>query len=458
MSKSSPSTNSILSYINQVFGFSLPIIANNLIGIVPSLCSMWFLSRLGKEQLAAATLASSSFYTIVTLFVTGFYALGIKISHSVGSQNKDHVAVWVRNGFLLAILFAIPAILILLSLPSFLLLIDQDPKLVTIAAPFFQFGALAIIMMLLNTALNQYFSGIGYPRIAFILSIITLPLIVTLSYILVLGKCGFHQYGLGGINLASFIIDSLVFVIGMIILFSTSWSKPYKVFASWEGLSLARCKDLFKLGWPISLQISGELLALTCMVYLLGLFGVSALAAGQIVNQFVLTFVMITIGLSQGVSILVSKALGAQDFVTLKKLSEAGQIIILIISFCFAFAFIGFPTQLIDLYLDISHPSHSMVVHLGTEFLEIAAVYSLFDGFRNILTSTLRGMQDAKVPMQIGLVSLWFVGIPLALITGFVFPQGATALRCGFTIGVITGTIWLWCRYQKRLCALLGIA
>jgi MATE family multidrug resistance protein len=437
--------------IKRVGIFAMPMVANTLMGIFPSLCSMWFLSRLGKDQLAAAGLASISFYTIVTLFVTGFYAVGIKVGHSMGEGKQDDVTYWVRTGLLLALVLSIPAMLIFLMLPHCLLLMGQAPHLVDIATPYFQFGALAIIMMLLNTAIEQYFSGIGHPRIAFMMSVITLPLIVGLSYFLVLGKQGFHQYGLGGINLASFIVDSLVCGFGILMMLLAKWSRPYRILSSFEGITFARCKSLFLLGWPISLQISGELLASSVLIYLLGLFGVSALAASQVVSQFTLIFVMITIGLSQAVSILVSQSMGAKKFIQARKTSQAGLLITLIVSSAFAVIFLLFPENLIDLYLDAKQPTHGMVVILGVKFLEIAAIYGLFDGVRKIMTSTLRGLHDAKIPMKIGLISLWGLGLPLAALLGFVYPHGPVAMRWGFTIGVILGAIWLWVRYEKQM-------
>lgn len=433
--------------------FALPIIANNIIGIFPTLCSMWFLARLGKDQLAAAGLASSSFYTVLTLFITGFYAVGIKVGHSMGSNKKDEISYWVRNGLLLALLFSIPAGIILLSLPAFMLWMGQKPHLVAIATPFFRYGVLAMIMMLLNTAINQYFSAIGHPKVAFIMSVVTLPLIVGLSYVLVLGKYGFHMFGLGGINLASFIVDSIVCLWAILLILFAKWSKPYQVLSSFEGISWGRCKALFSLGWPISLQVSGELLALTTLTYLIGLFGVSALAASQIVSQFTLLFVMITIGLSQAVSILMSQAIGGKKLIQMKKTSESGLAIILVIAAIFAIGFLFMPEKLINLYLDVKHPTHTMVVILGVKFMEIAAVYMLFDGLRNVMTSSLRGMQDAKIPMRIGLLSMWLLGVPLAALAGFVYPHGPVALRWGFTVAVIFGTIWLWFRYDRQIKA-----
>jgi MATE family multidrug resistance protein len=436
--------------LKHVARFALPMVMNMLIGIIPTLCSMWFLSRLGKDQLAAAGLASPSFYTVITFFVVGLTAIGIKVGHSLGKGEQHDVGLWVRNGFLLAILLCIPAVLILLNLSHLLLWMGQKPHLVALAKPFFMYGAMAIVMMLLNTVINQYFSGIGHPKIAFIMQLITLPLIIALSYVLVLGKFGFHQYALGGINLASFWIDALMFIAALCIAHWAKFSKHFAIFESLSGITWERCKDLINLGWPISVQVSGELLAITIVAYFIGLFGADALAASQITQQFILVYVMIVLGLSQAVGILVSQARGKGDLSQVHGINRAGIVIVVCLAVFFGVFFIGMPRYLVHMYLDMHHPAHSVVVDYAVKFMAIGAIYNLFDGMRNVMTGTLRGMQDSKIPMQIGIISLWFIGLPLSAFAGFIYPHGAVALRGGFMLSVIVATIWLWLRYRRN--------
>jgi len=444
--------HSFWNAVKKVLFFSTPIICNSLLNILPSLASIWILARLGKDQLAAAAIATPTYYTIITVFLAGFYAVGIKVGHCFGKdKNSNEIGQWVRNAILLALLACMPAIIILLNVDHLLLWFGQQPHLVKIAEPFFFFGAFNIIFMLINSALNQYLSGIGHPKIALILSVITLPLVVALSYLLVLGKIGFPQLGLGGINCASLIVDSIVTVCAIFIIHFAKWSKPYRVFSKPLGLTKEHCVSLVKLGWPISVQVSGELAAMTATAYLLGLFGVSALAAAQITGQYVMVFVMISMGLSSGVAILVSQAHGQKNLLAVKHTADAGMFIIGTIYIIFIVAFFGFPTKLIDLYLNSQHPHHGQLVRYAKDFMMIAALYLLFDGIRNVLTSTLRGLQDPVVPMKIGIAGLWLIGLPCAYLAGFVFHGGPVLLRLGFTVGVIVAAIWIAIRYKRIL-------
>ena len=205
---------------------------------------------------------------------------------------------------------------------------------------------------------------------------------------------------------------------------------------------------LLDLGWPMSIQVGGELLCITMVAYLVGFFGVDALAATQITWQFVLVFVMISMGLSSAVAILISHAHGAKNTLLVRHTLSAGLLLNGCVVLVFIVCFVAIPTQLIDWYLDIHHPTHSLLVDYAVDFLFVAAVYLAFDGVRNILTSALRGLQDPKVPMKIGLGCLWLIGLPVAAFCGFILPGGAVWLRIGFTSGVIVGTIWLVIRYR----------
>ena len=381
----------------------------------------------------------------------GFYAVGIKIGSSIGKDKKNEIGPWVINGLVIALILAIPAVLILINIPALFLLIGQKPHLVNLAKPFFYYGALAIIPMLANTVFNQYFTGIGRPKIAFFVSLITVPLTVVLSYGFILGKWGLPQLAIGGINLAAFIVDGLVMIAVIFIILFAKWSKEYNVFSKPLGINYKSCLELFQLGWPISIQVGGELAAMAAIAYLLGILGADALAATQIVQQYILIFVMISMGLSQGVSILISQAHGKKNQEEVKTITIAGCIIIIIISIIFACGLLIFPKDLVDFYLNIGHSVHNKLVDLAVYFMMIAALYILFDGIRGILTAALRGLQDSQVPMRVGIACLWLIGLPIAYLAGYPLHGGPIALRFGFVSGVAVAMIIMTFRYNKKI-------
>ena len=443
--------NDFIKTVKKLLLFSNPIIFNSLLNMLPLIISMWALAKLGEEQLAAAAIAVPTFYTIITIFMSGLYAVGIKVGHSFGESNQNNdIGLWMKNGLFLAVLLSLPAILILLNINHLLLMFGQSPRLLKIAKPFFDFGALSVVAMLVNTVLTQYFSAIGRPKIVLILSIITLPLVVLLSFALALGRIGFPQLGLAGINCAVLIVEIIVMISAIAIVKISQYSKPYKIFSRPIGIKYQYWIELIKLGWPISIQVSSELAAMTIATYMLGIFGDTALAASQIVAQYVMVFIMISMGLEQGVTILVSHAYGQKDKVAIAQITNAGILLNLLVSFCFIVPFLFFSKELIYFYLHTNETIEGQFVEFIIEFMKIAAIYIFFDGLRHILTSTLRGLNDTKTPMKIGAVCLILIGLPYSYLGGFILHGGPIKLRLDYTWGVIIATFWLIYRYRLK--------
>ena len=446
----------LLATIGKVFIFSLPIIINLFLRFLPTITSMWILSRLGKDYIAAAGIAAPTFYTIMTFFISGFNAVGVKVANSFGKNKINReISIWVTNAIILGFVSCTFAIIALLNIDIFLLFLKQDPYLITLSKPFFTFGALAIIPIIFNTILNQYFIGIGHTKVSLALSTISCPLIVILSYGLVLGKWGLPKLAMGGINCATSIVGTLILVIAIFIAIFIKWSKPFHLFSKPFSVDHKHCVELLELGWPIGLQNTAEMAVTTIVTYLLGIFGISALAAAQITQQYTFILFLICVGLSSGVSILVSKAYGENNFKQIKYLTLASIIIISIVSFLFAIAFLVFPTTLVDLYLDIKHPAHSQLVYFAVHFMIIVAIYAIFNSIRKISAATLQGMQDAKTPMKTSILCMWGIGLPCAYIAGFLLHGGPIALRSGFIIGVIIASCITALRCKKKIASLL---
>ena len=102
-------TNNLFHTMYKVAVFALPISAGGIISAITGFISIMMVALLGKEQLAAGSLAISTFMTIMTVTATIFYSVGILISHH-RSQNKTpaEIGVIVKNGFWLAI-FLMPS-------------------------------------------------------------------------------------------------------------------------------------------------------------------------------------------------------------------------------------------------------------------------------------------------------------------------------------------------------------
>lgn len=445
-------SNNLFEAIIKIVKFASPISAGALVNMVASFVAMLFVAQLGKFHLAAAALATTTFMTIMTISITIFYAVSILISHCLG-QEKSHAEIGniVKNGFWLAIILFIPNCIVLWNINKVLLLFGQDQQLILLSVPYFHYAALSMLPTLICAVILQFYTGIGKPKFTLIVTLINLPMMILLSYILIFGKFGFPQMGLAGVTCAGLIVQSALTIGLLFYLFLTDSVKHYQLFSGQLLPNMSISKHIFKLGFPIGIQFGGELAALTVSTYMMGLFGVVALAASQIVSQYSLLIIMITLGLSQAVSVLTSNAYGQHDFISIKKYMTAAMIILCILFVIITLLFVSIPTVLIRPYINIFDPSNDALIHLTIIFFIIEAVFLLVDGMRNLFSSVLRGLHDSKTPMHAGIICLWLISLPVSYYVGFHMSDSPIGLRIGFMSGFLIAALYLWFRIHCQL-------
>jgi len=434
----------------KLFSFSLPISGGLLLNMAASFLAMLMVAKLGTLEWAAAALAVPTFLAIMTTVSMIFYAIGILISHAKGQhKTQEEIGCIVKNGFWLAIMLFIPSGLLLWNIHHVLILFKQDPVLVSFTIPYFHFSVLTLIPTLTIAIITQLFIGIGKPKLMLFVSIANLPFIFLLSYGFILGKLGFPKMGLAGVTCSTFLVQTISCSGILIYIMTSSSLKKYNIFSGniWPNFKI--CKTIFILGLPIGLQFGGELAAMTLSTYLMGFFGATALAASQIVAQYTMLVIMLILGIAQGSSVLMSEAFAKSD-TQLIRLHFNSMLIIPFILFLLVFAvFFLFPQQLMKLYL---HDSRDyQLVALVNKFFIVASMMLLMDGLRNILSSGLRGLQNSKTPMKIGLICLWFISLPMSYIFAFVFDGGPVGLRIGFISGYLVAAALLWFKMHKKI-------
>jgi MATE family multidrug resistance protein len=444
--------------IYKVLSFAFPISTGALLNMLSSFIAMLMVAKLGKLELAAGALAVSTFIVMMTVVATIFYALGILISHHKGNENAEMaISALVRNGFWLAIILAIPTALCLANADKLLLFFGQDLQLVLITQDYFFYAGLSMFPILIGGVITQFYSGIGNPKFTLLFSLISLPIMILLSYGFVLGNFGLPSLGLGGVACSSFITQSLL-CLGVIAYMCASQKiRAYSIFTGkgrfWPNWSL--CKSILVLGLPIGIQFGGEIAAMAGLTYLMGFFGVIALAATQIVSQYSMLFVMVTLGLSQALSILISQAKNKQDYSLIKGyIISAILILVLFLIITYTLFFLN-PEALVNLYINdinnVDNIENNELTNLTITLFSISAIIVLFDGIRNLLSGGLRGLRDSKAPMIVGIVCLWGISLPMAYVTAFTFEGGPVGLRTGFISGFVIAAVLLWLRIQKHI-------
>ncbi|MFC3909251.1 MATE family efflux transporter [Legionella dresdenensis] len=434
----------LLIQAKNLAAIALPISAGRLINIAGNFIVMMMVAQYGKQQLAAGMLAVSSTIAVQTFASTIFYAIAIRIRYCYGQNQPLHtVGRLVNNSIWLALVIGIIAVLALDNMDKLLVALGQERELVSLAKGYFHYAALAMLPLLIMTIFGQFHIGIGKPRFALLVEAISLPLNLLIAYGTVSGHFGLPASGLAGVSQANLAVQSLMSIAVLISVYFQPANRPYQLFSNLFRIDWSICRSLLTLGLPIGLQFGGELSAMAAASYLMGYYGVDAMAALQISNQYSIIIIMLNFGLAQALSLVVSEAYGRQETAeSIALILKAALLLFMLYMVPVIILFSTCYSRFAEFYLGVGalQPHFEYLIQA---FFTISALFLILDGIRNAISSALRGLHDSRTASRINLTTLWLISLPASGLAVFVFNGSPVTLRLSFMSGFIVAVFWL---------------
>jgi MATE family multidrug resistance protein len=261
--------------------------------------------------------------------------------------------------------------------------------------------------------------------------------------VLIYGKLGFPALGVDGSALST-VLSRILIAAGLL---GFAWryerKRGHPLFRHWVGPSLARLKQLAKLGLPAAGQVLLEVGAWNLATFSAGWLTPVQLATHQIVLNYASLTFMVPLGVGSAAAVSVGQAVGAGDP---ERARRAGWLALglgggfMLLS---ATVFLAAPGPLIALYT-----SDPRVMALGTGLLRVVAAFQIFDGIQSVSTGALRGLGETRAPMLANLFGYFALGLPLGLTLCFVFHRGIYGLWIGLTLALIAIALALLLRWK----------
>jgi len=214
----------------------------------------------------------------------------------------------------------------------------------------------------------------------------------------------------------------------------------------WQAL-----REVFRLGWPISLTLLAEVSLFSISSVMMGWLGVIPLAAHGIALQVISVIFMIPLGLTFAATVRVGRAVGRQDALGLYRASVTVTVIALIIAVIAAILLIAIPEPLIRLFLDAENPDAAAIIAIGVPLLAVAAVFQIADTLQVIAVGLLRGLKDTQIPMYMAVVSYLIFGISVAYVFGFPMGLDGVGVWSGLAVGLSLAAVLLGGRFIKLM-------
>ena len=435
--------------IKKVWSIALPITTSRLVNVIASFWGMLFVARLGHTELAASALITATQLPLFLISSSPLFAISVVAGHAFGAKRFQDVGGILQQGWLLGLIISALVLIIPLSIKPILITLGQDPTLVNILQNYFFVYAFAIPGLLGSIATQQILIAIGKQRVVLLTSIISAILFIIFAPLFIYGAGFIPRFGVPGLALAWVLLSWINLVIYIFVCATVADFKVYQLFKWQVPCTFHFMKKLLSIGWPITLQMAGDLLSFFTVIIIVGWLGENALAAQQIVTQYYILLVVPILALSQAGGVLVSQARGAADHALIKRYANATQFVGISFALLVTFIFILFPHTLVKLYLH-THTEMAETVRLASIVLILTGFRLIFDTILEIKIGTLRGLFDTRWPMVVMLVSTWFGFIPIAYLLGFVFHFGLIGIQVANIIMTLLGAIILWLRWLKR--------
>ncbi|MGQ3892887.1 MATE family efflux transporter [Legionella sp. CNM-4043-24] len=438
---------------NNMYPLLKLIIPLALTGLVQS--AVWFfetifLAHLSPETLAAGSLVSWAFGTVVVILYGTLGSINVLVAHKNGAQEEEGILLIVRDGFWLAILLAIPIFALFWNMSSLFALAGQSPAIVLLAETYLHAMAWGILPNVILIALLEVLMGLGRARLILIFNLLSVSLTVFFSFSLIFGRFGMPGLGIAGAGWGLTISNWLTaFFIGGYAL----TSRHYKHYFDYLLKPVKPCYfiELLHIGVPMGLMYCVEVAFFLALTLVMGLFGGLVIAANQIALQYLSTLMAIIFSIAQAITVRMGYLLGAGD----KKAAEQSAYVAMLISLLFmllvAICYWCFPTLLISLDFDVNKPENAEIVRFATQFLTVCALFQVFEAVRISLFGTLRALKDTHFTLFISILSFWGIALPVGYFLATRLHFGGVGFWWGMVIGAGLSVLLLLLRFKSKI-------
>ncbi len=449
--QSAQPSQSLWELIKRVMRLAMPMAGSRLLQMLSGFIGMLMLAHLGHGVLAASALMTATQIAILVTFIALLFSVAVVVGQAYGAGKFYEIGTIIRESCVLALFLSIPLIILFLCVDRLLLWSGQIPGLVSYVRTFFHalvWGTPAYVIL---AALQQACYGMLKQKFVIIGNVICLSVFIPTAYALIYGGLGIPAQGVAGLSYALAIqtyLNVLYIVLGFYYL---KQFKPLQLFSKRKDRKWCYLRQLFAIGWPMSVQFGGELLGFFVIAMMIGWLGTSALAAAQVTQQCMFLFIVPMFAVAEATGILVSQSVGGKHYRDIQRETNVCVGVSISIAVIFTVIFIFFPKLLASLYLDVNDPHNAMTVHL-IKILFIIVIFLLtFESWRHIFTGALRGLYDTRFAMWVGIISIWVVSVPLGYLLGFPAHLGVIGFRLASTLALLIGALLVYWHWRMRL-------
>ena len=448
------------SRYHEIIKLSAPIAGIQFAQVALTTVDLIMMGLLGVGAVAAGGLGLLLYNQLRTMGVGMVTGVGNLVAGTLGRAEKrsgsaaidlegrEEVRDLVRASLLIATATGLLAGALLVALGHLLPYLGQDADVVALARPIMWALAPGLLPMLWMNVLRQFAVGLRRPGSLLVVTLVSIGVNALLNAVFIYGWLGLPALGLAGIGLSTTLVQLWTFAVYLRMVRRDEAMRDLLALDAWRARRETVMRIL-RMGTPISLTYGSEAAITSIASLFIGTFGPVVLAASNVVNQLAYIVYQANIGLSQGTSILVSRALGRGEQDEIGRIALQALTISLSLMSVIGLVYVLVPEAVLLPFL--GERGDSAVLAVASTLLWFAIAHQIFKGSQNICVGLLRGLGNTKAGLTNMLIGYWLIGIPAMAAFAHVTEWGAYGVWFGLCLGFGATSVLLWLRFTVEL-------
>lgn len=393
----------------MLFKYSLPLVITFVLEHFFSIVCLLVVGHLGKNELAAVSLASMTTTITFAIFEGIATALDTLCPQSYGAGNYEMVSVYVQRCTIFSFIAFIPCALLWWYSNFLLQYLIESEEVLRLTTQFLRAmipGGPAYIFF---ECFKRFLQAQGIFEAGTGVLFISAPINIFLSYFLVWNT----KYGIGyiGAPIASVINFWIMCILMVLYTMFVDGSKCWYGFCSVKEL-FSNWGHMMHLAIPGIIMLESEYLAYEVMTLFALYFGTVELAAQSAVGSIASLTYMVPFAVSIACSTRIANFIGAQNIFSAQISTKAGLICGLLVSLLNCLVLFTFKRQIAGLFTDDADVTEVIVQLLNP----LVAVLQIFDGVASVASGILRAQGLQKIGGIVNFLAYYAFAVPLALI------------------------------------------
>ncbi len=434
--------------LKQFFIIALPLAAAYLAEFAMFITTKMVVGELGYHSLAAVGIAGDMSFEVLVVLMALLSIVGVLAAQALGAGQGQKLGASVRQGFIVATGLGLPAIVLIWNLDLVLIAFGQDPIVIDLARSYLHGLAAFVLPVLWFSVFRNFVAVLSQTVSILVISVTAVALNYLLTRWFVFGGMGLEPQGLFGAGLATTLVSWFMFFALAIHIYRKPLFRGYGIFNQRWRLHWPTCRKILSLGWPVAGLAFFEAGLFVITAVLSGIIGAKTLAAYEITAAWIGIPFVIAFGLAEATMIRVAHAVGRKNMADARRAGLLGMWLVVIIVASMVVVPLALAESIINIFIDPDDPGYAEVSSLATQFLQIAALFMIFDGLQAAAVRALRGMNDNLMPLWIAGFGYWVLGIGGGAILAFHYDLRGVGLWWGLACGLAVAACLLSWRFH----------